>query len=85
MPLTGTLTFKVNILNPKHAHMFITKRYNDNSDSSVNILIPPSNEWQESSLSTTLDETVKHLWLHISFYGDVNDICYTDDWRLTLQ
>ena len=82
--LTGTVMFKIKILNPKNCHMFITNIY-ESTQTNVNLIIPPSTSWQEVTLSSVIDETVKGLWLHVSFYGDVDDICYTDDWRLTIQ
>jgi len=86
-PNNVNLSWKISIINPSPCDLFVTQYLNENTSDNLllQVRVPPSDEWIEHTLSVTLNEECTKILLHVSFYGDTNENCYSDQWILNLD
>ena len=48
-------------------------------------MINASDNWQLISIEDALDSNTVYILMHVSFYANQGEGCFTDDWKCLVQ
>lgn len=81
----SNLQASIRILTPNNAQLFINQFDGTSQVKTKDVMINASDNWQLISIEDALDSNTIYILMHVSFYANQGEECFTDDWKCLVQ